>query len=167
MNTRKPIQVTAIFLLAAMLHSCASLENAVQAPGVSLKNIEIADLGFSGQTFLLAFDITNPNPFSLPVRSIDYGVDLDGERFASGKTPASFSVPAQSDTSFTISVELDLIRTAPKLLYLVREANDRGIPYEISGSLGIDLPLVKDVPFKADGTVRVDTGALGNLRTAF
>ena len=162
-----PLRLVAICSLGLLTQSCASLEGIVETPDVTLRSIAVTDLDFSGQTFLLGFDVTNPNPFSLPLTSIKYDVTLDGEHFAGGRTEASLTVPAQSDTQFAISVELDLIRTAPKLLYMIREATEGGIHYGIKGKLGVDLPVVSSVPFDAEGVVSVDTGALGNLRTAF
>ena len=106
----------------SILSGCASMDNLVSAPEVSLKDVEVTDLDLSGQTFVLAFDVINPNPFPLPVKSISYGVDLDGYRFASGSTVASIMIPAAGDANFAISVELNLMRTAPQLLFIVRDS---------------------------------------------
>ncbi|MEM7430601.1 MAG: LEA type 2 family protein [Pseudomonadota bacterium] len=166
-NPSRRFQWLVIGVSSVLLQSCASLEGLIQTPSVSLNSIKVTDLDFSGQTFSLGFDVSNPNPFSLPITSINYSVSLDGEHFAGGKTDADLTVPAQGDTEFAISVELDLIRTAPKLLYLIRESRDRGISYRVKGDLGVDVPVVDSVPFDANGIVQVDTGVLGNLRTAF
>lgn len=141
--------------LLVLFAACASLEQAVGTPGVSLRNVEATDLDFSGQTFLLSFDVTNPNPFPLPIRSIAYGVRLDGHRFARGKAESAFTVPAQSDGAFAISVELDLLRTAPQLLYSFRDSIERDIPYELDGEFGIGLPYVKPVSFSTTGEIRM------------
>ena len=61
-----------------LLMACASTSDLISAPGVSLRNVEITDVDFSGQTFLLGFDVTNPNPFPLPVSTVSYAVELDG-----------------------------------------------------------------------------------------
>ncbi len=154
MNRR--ILILASFVAATCLVSaCAGMQRAISTPGVSLRNVEVADISFSSQTFLLTFDITNPNPFSLPVNHVSYGVTLDKQRFASGQTVASFTVPAQSDAMFAISVELDLFRTAPQLLFIVRDGTMRDLPYELSGKLGIDIPFVEPVSFKSSGEIRM------------
>jgi len=85
------------------------------------------------------------------VRSIEYDVRLNGERFASGAATTRLSIPASSDTGFAITVRLDLLRTAPTLLYALRDGIDHGIPYELHGELGIDLPAVKPVAFRHSG----------------
>ena len=80
MNNR--IVTSTILLSLSLLSGCASTGDILDTPNVSLRNIEVTDLDFSGQTFVLGFDVTNPNPFPLPVKTISYGVELDGYRFA-------------------------------------------------------------------------------------
>ena len=109
-----------VILLVGSGGCATSLENAVSSPKVELTDVEVMGLGFKSQTFLLSFNVRNPNPFPLPVENVSYGVRLDGQRFASGTTPSSFSVPAQGASQFAISVELDLLQTAPRLLSFAR-----------------------------------------------
>ena len=147
-----------LMLLAAtsVLTACAGGGGfIVSSPGVSLKNVELTELDYSGQTFLLGFDVSNPNPFPLPVSSVSYGVELDGLRFATGETKGGFVVPANGDGNFAISVQLDLLRTSPRLLHTVRDGVLRDIPYELKGSLGVDIPAAKPVRFQSNGQVRL------------
>ncbi len=147
-------------LLAAMLlGACASTPTTlVESPYISLNRVEVQSLGLNSQTVLLGFGMTNPNPFPLPVESLSYGVRLDGHRFASGETHGEFTVPAQSDTAFAIEVELDLLRTAPKLIHIVRDGAHRDIPYDLEGEIAVDVPFAPDVPFETSGTIRLFAG---------
>ena len=148
-----------LLLASAMLSACATVANSVSSPDVSLRTIQMTDFSFGGQTFLLQFDVYNPNPFPLPVKSVKYGVSLDGHTFASGATEGSFSVPAAGDGDFSISVELDLLQTAPKLLSIVRDGAIHDIPYEIDGELGIDIPFTSPVSFNNKGSIRLRSSA--------
>ncbi len=149
--TRLSCMVLACWLLA----SCAATDRLVSAPDVRLTNVGVTDLDFSGQTFRLGFDVSNPNPFPLPVKQIRYGVKLDGQQFAAGETTSDFVVPANGDGEFAISVELDLLRSAPQLLYTVHDGVRQAIPYALEGSLGIDIPFTKPLKFATDGEIRV------------
>jgi len=131
------------------------MDTFVSAPGVSLRNVKLTDFGFSGQTFLLSFDITNPNSFPLPIKTVTYGVELDGQQFASGNVECEVVIAAQGDGEIVISVELDLLRTAPQLLYIVRDGATQDIPYELKGQLGVDIPFVKPLTFKRKGEIRL------------
>ena len=155
MNNPKRYNFGAILFVSVLLSACASLEHVVSAPKVSLRNVHVENIGFSSQTFLLAFDVTNPNAFPLPIKSINYGVKLDGHRFASGEAASAFTVPAGGDGEFAISVNVDLLQTAPELLFIVRDASRRDIPYTLEGRLGIDIPYAKPVRFENSGLIRL------------
>lgn len=149
------LRVGGLVVTTAMLASCASLEEVVSAPDVELTEVYVETLDLRKQTFLLEFDVVNPNPFPLPVNTVAYGVSLDGHRFASGETTSGFVVPAGSEGEFIISVDLNLLQTAPELLFIVREAVQRDIPYVLEGRLGVDIPAVKPVRFETEGTIRL------------
>ena len=150
-----------LLLLASLsaLSACASVASIVTPPEVSLRGVQMTDFSFSSQTFLLDFDVTNPNPYALPVKFVKYGIELDGHTFASGNTQGEFSIPASGDGEFSISVELNLLQSAPRLLSIVREGARHEIPYAIEGELGIDIPYAPPVSFKSDGQIRLQAGA--------
>ena len=148
-----------LVLASCGLAACASMpENIISSPEIELRDVQVMGLGFDNQTFLLSFEISNPNPFPLPVKHVRYGVRLDGQRFASGETESSLSVPASGETEFVISVELDLLKTAPQLLTILRAGTRRDIPYALEGELGIDIPMTPPVSYRTDGTIRLDAG---------
>ena len=140
-----------------LLTACASTGDLISTPGVSLRNVEITDIDLSGQTFLLGFDVTNPNPFPLPVSTVSYAIELDGHRFASGSTTGGFSVPSAGDDEFAISVELDLMKTAPQLLFIIHDSAKRDIPYTLRGQFGLDIPLMEPVRFETSGAIRMQS----------
>ena len=148
-------RLAALLLVSALMGACAGVDEMVSEPRISLREVQLTELEFTAQRFQLDFDVTNPNPFPLPVRSVSYGLKLGGHRFASGSTPAAFTVPAAGDGGFAISVDLDLMRTAPELLFIVRESAFREIPYALEGKLEVDLPFAKPLRFEETGTVRL------------
>lgn len=157
--SRESRRITLALAAALFLSSCASgLENMLQSPKVELMAVEIVELGFNKQTFQLSFDVNNPNAFALPIDAVRYGVTLNGQRFASGETASEFSVPAGGDAQFAISVELDLLQTAPQLLSIVRDGVRRDIPYELDGKLTLGLPLTPPLSFSNSGTIRLHSG---------
>jgi LEA14-like dessication related protein len=147
--------------LAIGLTACATtVESLVKSPSIELRDVQVVGLGFNNQTFLLSFDVSNPNPFSLPVSSVSYGIKLDGHRFASGETPSAFSVPANGDTQFAISVDLNLLQTAPQLLSVIRQSIRQDVGYELEGKLAVDIPLAPPVSYRNTGSIRLGPNAL-------
>lgn len=147
-----------IALLISCMSACASMpESLVSSPSVKLSNVQVVGLGFNSQTFLLSFDVANPNPFPLPVSNVGYGVRLDGQRFASGETASKFTIPADGDASFAISVDLNLLQTAPQLLSIVRDGTRQDINYELEGRFGVDIPLAPTLRYRNSGKIRLNS----------
>lgn len=158
MNCGKRRQWLALLAVLTSLAACETLpENLIEKPEVALRDVQVIGLGLNAQTFLLSFDITNPNPFPLPVSHVSYGVKLDGQRFATGETPSEIRVPSDGATQFAISVELDLLNTAPALWSIVREGVRGEVPYELEGELGIDIPLTPPVRYRSTGAIRLNS----------
>ncbi len=145
----------AAMLVAIGLAGCAATSPLVEAPLVQLSGVEASDLSFKGQTFLLSFDVSNPNPFPLRIRSVHYRVQLAKQRFAGGETACDFSIPAGGDSRFAISVELDILKSASRLTAILRSAMREPVGYELNGRLAIDIPLVKPLPFSSSGIITI------------
>lgn len=152
---RKRIVALALLLVVSMVASCSTAGLTIERPAVTLSGVEMNSLSFSGQTFLLSFDVSNPNPFPLPIRSVRYHVQLADQTFASGETMGDFSVPASGDSAFDISVELDILKSAGQLTSVLRSGIREPVPYQLSGSLAIDIPYVKPVPFSTSGVITI------------
>lgn len=161
MNTLVRTMTLGVATLATAFAGCATtLENLVESPTVELSDVQVMGLGFNSQTFMLSFAISNPNPFSLPVKAVSYGVKLDGQYFASGETSSNFSIPANGDGEFAISVDLNLLQTAPQLLTIVRESTRRDVQYELEGQLAVDIPLAPPVSYRNTGLIRLTSESL-------
>jgi len=160
-NIRKLGLLCALLTLAG----CAtSLENVLSTPKVELRDMQVVGLGLKSQTFLLSFDIDNPNPFPLPISSVSYAVRLDGQRFVSGETSSEFSVPATGDAEFAISVDLNLLQTAPQLLSIIRQGVREDVAYDLEGRLAVDIPMVPPVAYRNSGKIRLRSDTFLTLR---
>lgn len=144
-----------VVCLGAFMAGCATTGDLFGRPEVSLTDVEVREIDLKGQTFVLSFDISNPNPFPLAISGIAYGVELDGQRFASGETHCDINVPADSQETFEISVDLNLLQTAPQLLFVVRDGVRKEIPYELVGKFVVDVPASPRVQFENAGNIQL------------
>lgn len=140
---------------AVVLSACATAPNLVAQPSVSLDAVELSKVRVNSQSFLLNLSISNPNAFSLPIESVRYRILFDGQTFASGNTPAGFSIPANGDGAFTLSVETDFLKSAGQITSLLSGGVPEHVEYEIQGSLRLDIPLVQPVSFSSSGVIPV------------
>jgi LEA14-like dessication related protein len=131
----------------------------ISSPEVRLTSVEIRSADFDSQTFLLGFDVSNPNPFPLPVKAVSYNIRLGDQQFASGRTQGNFTVPSNGDSAFVISVELDLLRTTTGLKSFMPGTGRENLSYELRGSFVVDIPFTKPLTFSH--TDRIDMLAAG------
>lgn len=143
-------------LLVAMLGGCAATNEAILvAPSVELTSVELESVSLDRQTFVLGFEVSNPNLFPLPVDEVRYRVMFDEARFADGETRAAFTVPAGGTDTFSISVNLDLLGSAMQVSSLLRGGVPDHVNYRVDGSLSVDIPFARPLPFAASGAIRI------------
>lgn len=158
MHNRSGSRVFAIVLIAASLSACASTDTLISSPTVDLTSVELTAISLKRQSFNLGFDVANPNPFPLPVKAVEYRVLFDDERFAGGTTEGSFTVPAGGRDAFMISVDLDVLNTATQIASLFRRGVPERVNYELQGSLTVDIPFARPIPFSSTGVIDVAGG---------
>ncbi len=153
------------FLLFTLvsLSGCAGTGSVIDSPRVDLTAVKLTSANIRRQTFLLSFDVSNPNPFPLPVKAVDYEVIFDDRKFAGGQTQGSFTVPASGDDSFAISVDLDFFSSVSHLTSLFSGGFRKNISYELQGSLAVDIPFVKPIPFSNSGVINMTQTASGEF----
>jgi LEA14-like dessication related protein len=140
-----------------LLSGCASQPAAV-APEVTLKNVSIVDIDHEAQSFVLGIDVHNPHPFPLVIDGVRYRIRLDGQRFANGDVRCSVEVPPAAEQTLEISVDLDLMRTAPQLLFVVRDGVRRQIDYRLVGDFDLTDSATPRVSFEDAGRIRLQAG---------
>ena len=155
MHKRKFFVLIMTILASIGINGCAGTGQVIEKPTVELSRVAVNQLSFTGQSFLLSFDVNNPNPFPLPIRAVRYHVQLADQTFASGESPGDFSIPASGYGNFDISVELDILKSASSLTGVLRGGMHQPVPYELNGSLAVDIPFVKPVPFSTTGVITI------------
>lgn len=156
MKHRARNRTITVALIGTMLSACAATGNLISAPSVSLTSLELASASIHRQTFHLAFDVDNPNPFPLPVTAVEYRVLLDDERFVGGETTGSFTVPARGQDAFLVSVDVDMLGSAMQFASMFSGGVPEQVNYELQGRLTVDIPFAKPIPFSSTGVIHVD-----------
>ena len=144
-----------VLVAALWLSGCATGQTFVKSPSISLTGVELSKIHFSRQTFLLSFNVRNPNAFPLPVKRIRYKIMLEDKRFAGGETQSDFVIPARGDSEFIISVDLDILQSGADLAAIIHSGVRGDIGYALDGSLTVDIPLTRPIDFSTTGTVMV------------
>jgi LEA14-like dessication related protein len=138
-------RVLAIFLLLAC---CAACSPKFERPNLTVVGIERQGGNFLQQTFLVKFQVQNPNDRALPVTGLHAELNVGGQRIASGVSNKAFVVPAMGQSEFDMTITANV---AMALLQLANRHTD-SVDYEVTGSANLDLPFLHDLPFRQNGS---------------
>ncbi len=132
-----------------LLTSCTSngIKGVAEAPDVSVEEVKIERMSFTGGQAVVTLNVSNPNAFAIPLNGFDYALKLNGIQVANGAEQGNMSIDGRGNRLIKVPVKLsltELIRFAPQLLM------NRSITYELAGLA--KFPLV-NVPFRRTGGV--------------
>lgn len=151
-SLQRSISLTALLMACVVFQGCASLTQSVETPDVTIAGLRLTEAGLTKQSYELKLNVSNPNPFPLPVRGLAYRIQLAGENFAAGETLSAFTVPANGESEFGVSITTDLLRSLSSLQRILQQ-RDEVLAYQIGGELQVNLPFVKALPFSKSGEV--------------
>jgi LEA14-like dessication related protein len=135
-------------LVLCLLFCIAGCTMKFERPILSVSSIELQHGNLFQQSFLVKFQVQNPNSRALPVQGLHAELDVGGQRIASGVSNQAFEVPPMGQSEFDMTITANM---AAALLQLANQRTDT-IDYELSGSASLDLPFLREVPFHQTGS---------------
>jgi LEA14-like dessication related protein len=138
--------------LWSSLAACSLVAPKFEKPILSVVSIEMVSGNLLQQNFLVKFNIQNPNDRALPVTSLHAELNVAGERIASGVNTRAFVVPAQGATQFDMTITANMALVLLKLASHSDKHAD-SVEYELTGAASIDLPFLRDLPFRQNGSL--------------
>jgi LEA14-like dessication related protein len=141
--------------LALLLLGCA-FGPRFTAPTLSVVGVQVEASDLWEQHLKLRVRVQNPNPRALPVKGIEYTMEVEGQEFANGSSAASFVVPAMGEAEFDTNVTAHLAGALMALLG--RSGNDaagQGLAYRLSGRVSLSAGLMRSIPFEQRGRFKL------------
>ncbi|MBV8341677.1 MAG: LEA type 2 family protein [Gammaproteobacteria bacterium] len=139
--------VVAVALLAA----CAFAPK-LATPRLSVAEVQVVGGDLWEQHLRVRVHVENPNDRALPVSGLEYTLEVEGERFASGQSAASFTVPALGTADFDMNVTTNLAGTLIKLLGRGADARAAPVQYRLVGKVSLSAGLMRAIPFESQGS---------------
>jgi LEA14-like dessication related protein len=137
--------------VALFLAGCSALRPDLQVPRLSLVSVAMTSADIFNQQFVVKVNVENPNDRELPITGIDYKLFLEGDSFAEGVSKKPFTVPAQGDIDFDLTVRTNFVSGAGRLLSRLNGREQ--VNYVVEGKVLTDISMLKKIPFQETGTV--------------
>ena len=139
-------------LLAVLVCACSSMQH-FEAPQVSIAGVQVVSLDVWQQRLRVHLHVHNPNDVPLPVKRIEYSVEVAGQQFASGSSDDGFTVPAGGDAEFDTTITTNVAST---LIGVLARGGGPGqsVDYRLTGK--VVLPgFLPTLPFDQSGTFKL------------
>lgn len=140
------------FVILAMLAGCSMFMHSIETPKATVRDVAVAQAGWSGVRGELAMDVMNPNDFGVPLSGIEWQLAIGGQRAASGLAELQQQIPARGVAPVRTSLTIDARDAIAVASALAGGARD----YEIHAKLHFSTQV---------GPIEVDvdhSGALGD-----
>jgi LEA14-like dessication related protein len=136
---------------AVCLSACSALRPDLEVPRLTLVSVAMTSADIFNQQFLVKVNVQNPNARELPVKGIDYKLFLEGDSFAEGVSEKPFTVPAEGDIDFDMTVRTNFVSGAARLISRLNGRDQ--VNYVVEGKVLTDISMLKKIPFQETGTV--------------
>jgi LEA14-like dessication related protein len=146
-----PGAVPLVLVLVVALSGCAAFVPKLETPHLEVVGIEIVDAQLMQQRFNVRMRVQNPNDRELPIRGLDYRMQLAGEEFGEGVSNKAFTVPALGEAEFEMTVTTNLASSLLKILPKVQ--NGQPLEYRLDGKVSTDWTFLRTIPFSEKGTL--------------
>jgi LEA14-like dessication related protein len=130
---------------------CATTHFAPPQLTVVSMQVQTADL-FS-QRMLVHMRVVNPNARALPVKSINYRIEVGGADLAQGLADKPFVVPAMGEAEFDMQITANLASALGKLLS--RRNSSEALDYRLVGAVALSSGFLRRIPFDERGRVQL------------
>ena len=134
------------------LSGCSWMTGSFEDPDVKLLKVEVVKARLLEQEFVMRFRIDNPNDFSLPVRGLQYAVQLNDIQLAEGESGQWFTVPAHGHEVFDVPVRTNLWRHMKYIVKLL-ERPEEPIRYRLQGEVKTGLMFGRSVHLRRNGEI--------------
>ena len=142
-------------LSLALLSLAGCMTTHFEAPRLTVAAVQVVSADLWQQRLRVRLHVQNPNDAALPVKSIEYNLELAGQPFASGAADASFVVPARGEADFDTTVTTNVAGVLLQLMSRGSNPAETGVDYHFSGRISLAAGWLRPLPFDERGTIKL------------
>lgn len=135
----------------ALLGGGCALAPKLTTPTLTIVGVKLEGSDLLAQRLKVRVHVQNPNDRTLPIKAIEYTLDVDGQPFATGDSAGGFVVPALGEAEFDMNVTTNMAGTLVRLLARPSDAR-ASVPYRLTGKISLSQGWLQSIPFEQHGT---------------
>jgi LEA14-like dessication related protein len=138
-------------LVTLILPGCAGLQS-LDPPDVYLTSLEPLQSEGLEPRFRVGLRFQNPNNRDIEVEGINFDLDVNGRRLATGVSDEEFLLPKLGEARTTVTVTTSLVDIARQMFAL---SSAQGVDYRLKGKVHLG-GLLTSIPFERSGSLNPD-----------
>lgn len=142
-------------LTAVLLLGGCALTPKLTPPTLTVVDVQLQGSDLWEQHLKVRMHVQNPNDRALPIKGLQYTLEVEGQQFASGESAASFIVPARGEAEFDMNVTTNLAGTLLKLLARGSDTLSQSVAYRLTGKVSLSEGLLRSLPFDERGEFKL------------
>jgi LEA14-like dessication related protein len=135
----------------AVLSACALFAPKFETPRLDVVGMELERGDLFAQHLKVRMRVQNPNDRALPVKSLAYTLEVEGQELARGESVAGFTVPALGEAEFDMHVTTNM---AGALVQLLGHSGAE-MPYRLAGKVTLSEGMLRSIPFDEHGSFKL------------
>lgn len=155
MKLSAALRVLAVLTSVMGMAACSSMGPKLQAPRLTIVSAAMTSGDIFSQNFVVRLNVQNPNDRELPIKAIEYQLFLQGDSFAEGTNSRAFTIPANDETEFDMTVRTNFVSSLGRLL--TRLNGKTRVEYVFEGKVRLDSGMLRTIPFQESGSVDLAT----------
>ena len=125
----------------------------VKMPKISLKNIQVKKLSFSGIDLGVVVNINNPNILGFTLQEFDYNLTLAGKKVAAGQNKNAVIIPQKGVGTLNIPMKLNFSSLGSVITKAIRQGE---IGYVLEGNAALKTDFGQGrLPFNTKGITKL------------
>jgi LEA14-like dessication related protein len=150
---RASLRVLVCLAAVLSLTGCAALPR-LEAPKLSVVSLRMQSADIFSQRLLVRMRVMNPNARELPIKGIEYRIEVNDAELAQGLTDTPFVVPAMGEAEFDVQLTANLAGALARFLSR-RSGSQDTLDYRLIGSVALSSGFLRRIPFDERGSVKL------------
>src|SRR5689334_10062646 len=124
-----------------------------EPPQLTVVSMQMQTADLFSQRMVVHMRVVNPNARELPVKSINYRIEVGGAELAQGLADKPFLVPAMGEAQFDVQMTANLANALSQILG--RRGSRDALDYRLVGTVALSSGFLRRIPFDERGSVKL------------
>lgn len=119
-------------------------------PGIRVNSLDVQNISFTQADLVLNMEFDNPNAFGIEINGFDYGLNINGDRWAEGQSLANTAIGSKETRQLSIPISLNISEIGLSAYRLLTGSGDLNYTLEGNFDLGTTHPLLDQTMLQID-----------------